>query len=384
MSKRPHIPALDGIRGVAILMVFILHYGGGAQSRFWPIHLIGAFIKVGWTGVPLFFVLSGFLITGILWDSFDKPQWWKTFYIRRSLRIFPLYYLSILIVILSAIFFGDVHEALHNVWIYALYSQNFPFAAQRIQHLGSSVGLIAFWSLAVEEQFYLCWPFLLRCTRTLRQAKALCIALFVLAFLYRVYGSQPGHDAEILGDATLSRAGELAVGAWLALKLRGNPVEWSRFLRWVPIASILSLSGFIAVSVYSGEPETTHRAVLVFGLPFIAIFYGCLICMAITENSWVQRAASVAFLRWMGAISYSLYVWHELLNVPVTKLSLALAPHAGRDAGLALRFTVAAVVCVTVAQLSYRYFEMPFLRLKDRFPGSQPVVPITESAAAIR
>jgi peptidoglycan/LPS O-acetylase OafA/YrhL len=96
-TPKKHIPALDGVRALAIAVVFLFHYGGGKQSNFWPIRLYANTIGFGWAGVSLFFVLSGFLITGILWDSFSEKGWASKFYIRRSLRIFPLYYFALLI-----------------------------------------------------------------------------------------------------------------------------------------------------------------------------------------------------------------------------------------------------------------------------------------------
>ena len=101
-----HIPALDGLRGFAVLIVFIYHYGyaGGAQTSNPFLRLIGTCNTAGWCGVPLFFLLSGFLISGILWDDRDHPNWWRRFYLRRTLRIFPLYYASLILVLLSAFF----------------------------------------------------------------------------------------------------------------------------------------------------------------------------------------------------------------------------------------------------------------------------------------
>src|SRR5579862_4256705 len=97
-----HFPALDGLRGVAILTVFLLHYGGGAQSSNPLLSAAGELIKAGWSGVTLFFVLSGFLISGILWDARHTQGWWRNFYMRRTLRIFPLYYGALLLVLLTA------------------------------------------------------------------------------------------------------------------------------------------------------------------------------------------------------------------------------------------------------------------------------------------
>src|ERR1700689_176380 len=98
-----HIPALDGVRGAAAATVFIYHYGGGARSADFAFHIVGKTIHLGWVGVSLFFVLSGFLITGILLDSMQRPNWRVTFYIRRALRIFPLYYFALLGAILVAL-----------------------------------------------------------------------------------------------------------------------------------------------------------------------------------------------------------------------------------------------------------------------------------------
>ena len=150
---RSHIPALDGVRGLAVLMVFVYHYGGGARSSNPLLRTVGETVKLGWSGVTLFFVLSGFLITGILWRSREEERWWRTFYIRRILRIFPLYYFTLLIVFVSGLVFHRVYLLGTPLMVYAFYLQGlltrmnlgavFPFTMGH------------YWSLAVEEHFYL-------------------------------------------------------------------------------------------------------------------------------------------------------------------------------------------------------------------------------------
>ncbi len=107
-ANSKHFAALDGVRGLAVTLVFLFHYLNGSTSSFLPVRVIGEMNKGNWIGLVLFFVLSGFLITGILWDSFDDPRWWRKFFARRSLRIFPLYFLALLLVVLAAIPFGAV------------------------------------------------------------------------------------------------------------------------------------------------------------------------------------------------------------------------------------------------------------------------------------
>lgn len=375
MSRRSHIPALDGLRGFAITMVFVLHYGGGAQSKNPVLHAIGSVIKLGWVGVPLFFVLSGFLITGILWDSFDQTGWWKSFYLRRALRIFPLYYFSLFFVACAAFFWGDIRECFHNIWIYALFLQNLPFAEIRIKHLGTPVVLHAFSSLAIEEQFYIFWPLLLVLTSTLRRAKSLCVLVFVVAFLDRAYFCIPGHDLQSAIVGTVARGGELAAGAWLALHLRGDAEAWRRLQRWSPFFAAISFAGFIFAISYSAELYTAQRMTNVFGLVFLATLFASLLCMAVTADTIVERLFSFYPLRWMGTISYSLYIWHELLSIPISRFCIVLVGRFGRDAQLGARFLLGAMICVPVSYLSYRYLEMPILRLKDRLPGSRTAVP---------
>src|SRR3984957_4417651 len=201
-------------------MVVALHLGGGAQSSNLVLRSIGLLIKGGGNGVTLFFILSGFLITGILWDSRESGHWWLNFYIRRSLRIFPLYYGTLFVVFLTAIFAHQAIFCLSRLWIYALFLQDIPTLAHKAVDFGSSLWLGHFWSLAIEEQFYLVCPFLITRMKTGRQAQHLCITVFVLSILFRaaiwLFNPRPVEYNQFL----FTHAGELAASGYLAMCFR--------------------------------------------------------------------------------------------------------------------------------------------------------------------
>ena len=155
VSSRKHIPALDGVRAVAVLLVICFHFW--QVFTYGPYSLVGKIAMWGQTGVDLFFVLSGFLITGILLDTKGSPSFLRNFYARRILRIFPLYYATLLTIYLIGPLFRWSAWVPENqsLWFWT-YLQNLPMTFAP----GHVAGPEHFWSLAVEEQFYMVWPFL--------------------------------------------------------------------------------------------------------------------------------------------------------------------------------------------------------------------------------
>ena len=313
LSTSPrHIPALDGLRGFAILLVFIFHYGGGSSSPNPVLHFIGL-VRVGlWIGVPLFFVLSGYLITGILWVSYSNPSWWKNFYIRRSLRIFPLYYLSILIIGVTAFIFGDIHIYLQHVWAFLVYLQNMPFAFT-LADLGSPSRGDIYWSLAVEEHFYLVWPFLLFTARSLKQARLYCVAIFLLSLAFRIYGTSLAHPVLFVPGNTLSRVGELATGAYLALLAQDTEATWEKVTRAAPFIATLTLLVYIWLGVYTGTLAPVTRDMIVYGMPCVGILFGAVLVLSMRQGTWMERFAETRWLRSLGKISYGVYIYHALV-----------------------------------------------------------------------
>lgn len=372
---RRHLPALDGIRGLAVFMVFLVHYGGGAKSSNIVLHTIGIAVTAGWSGVTLFFILSGFLISGIIWDSRNSEGWWGRFYMRRTLRIFPLYYASLLLVFIAAVIAGHGHYSLSRIWVYALYLQNVPIHFDP-GNLGSPLYVTHFWSLAVEEQFYLFWPLLLTRVRTLDQARKLSLAVFFVsaAFRFVAWYLIPAHDASgaSLHRAfhgayafTPSRAGELAIGAYLAMCYRDRAL-WKRLQSMALFAFIAGLAGFLAAGAFAHTLTDECAAGFLVGLPCVTVCLAALVVLAL-GNGPISRAAQLPALRWLGGISYGFYIFHVLFTPVFEWIAGKLAPHASSNVRLGLNFVVAAGSSLLLSWLSFRFYESRFLIRRSRY-----------------
>jgi peptidoglycan/LPS O-acetylase OafA/YrhL len=378
--KHKHLPALDGVRGVAVLMVFLVHYGGGAKSSNFLLHTIGVSVQAGWSGVTFFFILSGFLISGILWDSRNEPHFWRNFYMRRTLRIFPVYYASLLLVLITAVVAGNALYAFTHVYVYALYLQNMPLPFNA-KNLGSPLEMSHFWSLAVEEQFYLIWPFLLTQMKTLKRAKWLCIGIFVFSAVFRIAGwyllPAPPDAAGIASHRIfhggygflLSRAGELAAGAYLAMSFR-DAVLWPRLRAIAPYVCVAGLAGFLVAAKYAGTLTDECAAGFMVGLPCITICLAAILVMALGDGV-VNRVFRLEPLRWLGGISYGFYIFHVLFTPLFSWIVEKIAPNAGRNVTFGLTFVVAGSLSVLFAWFSFRFFESRFLRLRSLFRTKQ-------------
>lgn len=375
-SARAHRdPALDGLRGVAILMVYVYHYGGGLKSPHLVMRLCGYVTQMGWTGVTLFFALSGFLITGGLWDTLHARgahplHWLRNFYARRALRIFPLYYAVIAGATLLALARGSRIGDLGPFAIYAFFLQNFPFLADRALEQASQMPLYHLWSLAVEEQFYLLWPALLLLAHTRTRALRWTLAIFGVSLLFCAvfYGTPPmaAMAREHLFDGfVLTHAGALALGAAAALAMRGR--EWTAVEHAAPKALAASLVGFLATGIACRSFLLAARPMFVVALPAAAIAAAALVACTLRRGVW-RSVCSNGGLRWLGSISYGFYIFHILLQPLFDRVGLHVA-HAPEGAKYQLvRFVVAFPVTAVVSWIVYEIYEVPILRLKKRFP----------------
>jgi peptidoglycan/LPS O-acetylase OafA/YrhL len=375
-----HLPALDGVRGLAVLLVFLIHYGGGAKSSNFLLHTVGVSVQAGWSGVTLFFILSGFLISGIIWDARNEPHYWRNFYMRRTLRIFPIYYASLFLVFITAAVAGSALFCLTHIYVYALYLQNIPLPFG-VRNLGSPLQLSHFWSLAVEEQFYLLWPFLLTRMKTLNQAKRLCIVIFISSAVFRIVAwyllpAAPEPTAisvhRVFHGAygfTLSRAGELAAGAYLAMCYR-DPLLWPRIRAIAPYIFVAGLAGFLISAAYAHTLTDECATNFMAGLPCITVGLAALVVMSL-DNGLVNRMFRLTPLRWLGGISYGFYIFHVLFTPVFAWIVTTIAPHASGNVVFGMNFIVAGSLSVLLAWLSFRFFESRFLRRRSLYRTPQ-------------
>jgi peptidoglycan/LPS O-acetylase OafA/YrhL len=358
-----HFPGLDGLRGLAILMVMFGHFivVGKNLAAPSPWHRL---LQSGYLGVDLFFVLSGFLITGILIDSKNRTPYFRVFYWRRALRIFPLYYGLLAISWLTVLWLTPSDRALLTgpdspAWFW-LYASNIGMAFKGgWLDCPTWVGLGHFWSLAVEEQFYLIWPLLIFALPG-KWLERLCISLvvcspFVFHPLVEWIGSVPAYAS------TLSRLGVLAAGGWLAVLWRKEGV-WPVLSRYFPhLAAASGLLLLLERTVLPSSPWVESTLVLLLG--------SALVGMAVHGGGRYSRGFfKSAILRWFGKYSYGIYVYHHALK-PVWIYFLwekSIVPWVGSGWIGTLTYTTAAtVLSLSLAWLSWRCFEAPILAYKS-------------------
>ncbi len=374
-----YLKPLDGLRGVAVAVVMISHYG---ESSFHSPSAVGrawaAACSRGGIGVDLFFVLSGFLITRILLRERGRPKYFRTFYARRTLRIFPLYY-GVLIVafLLSAahheslriwfskghwslwIYLTNVWAALHGGWVT-------PIGNIRVDHL---------WSLAIEEQFYLAWPAVVLLLNPRRLLYA-CGGLVVFACISRVLGGLYMHQVYFPYAFTSCRLDGLAIGSALAVATTVDHWRRASLRLAVPVGL---LSATLLLFVYSGVGRSwlTPVAELNIGLTLAPLMFGSIVCLAVFASSGrVAKITSVVPVVWLGRYSYGIYVYHFMLIIPLSTMTLAIV---GFRDGYSVPFAVVlgfvvmgCTISIAVAVLSYHVYEMPFLKLKRLFLYDSP------------
>ncbi len=382
-------PALDGLRGLAVIMVFFFHYAGGLASKEPIIHALGFVTQACWIGIVLFFALSGFLITGTLWDAIDEKFILRNFFIRRALRILPLYAVALVISFLGALAVGLNADTIKSFSIYALFLQDVPYLADFTQKSVSPFPLYHLWSLAVEEQFYLLWPFLLLGVENRRSARNMCIRVFAVSIFFRLFFALPDLNFGRVGlydNFLLTHAGALALGGAVALALRsrerssGRIAAPVRFLRrYAAIAFFSGMVLFIGIGVYKQSFLIADPLQFMFGLLGVSVAAAALVALVLRPGR-VRTFFSHPALGFLGRISYGFYIFHILLQPVFDPLALRITIYLARfthgysqNLYQASRFVIALPITVIVATLSFYLLETPIMRLGRRFPMPTPL-----------
>jgi peptidoglycan/LPS O-acetylase OafA/YrhL len=363
------IPELDGLRGGAILSVMAFHYldaltnkGAGFLDYFHPV------VAMGWTGVDLFFVLSGFLIGGILLDARTSNHYFKTFYIRRFCRIIPLYYAWICgyVVIYAAlgatrfVSAGVGPEARPPLYIYFMFLQNLG-----VFHISGVAGAWfgATWSLAVEEQFYLITPLLIWLLPRRMLSLVLSGVVFCAPVLrFVVHNSGPSGPA-VVNILTPCRADAFAMGILAAILWRNAKIRLYLAANAVVLRALLgaSLTGFIVVAVkWHSRPWSLGMQTI--GLTAIAFFFAVtLLFVLLRPAGTIASMVRTEWVRDIGGVSYCMYLTHSAVWGTCHDL---LLPNSLRESGSWLGAGVAVlagVLTYAIAKMSWDWFEKPLL-----------------------
>ena len=360
--------SFNGLRAAAVLCVFVNHYGNMLKEGVW--------VNTFFVGVDLFFVLSGFLITGILYDAKRSPHFFRNFYVRRALRIFPLYYgFFLLLWALSPV----LHlEYQHRFWTNLLYVSNLfgrdipgsnpTFIA--IAGHPEFLGLGHLWSLCVEEQFYLIWPLVIWMLPTRRAMMWFAATAALTTFVLRT-GLYLHSPAEVVRTAsiyilTYTRCDGLFIGAWVALWLRGKTLT-RRELRTCAYGAVLPSILVVVIGAATIGQRWPYNSInpllCTYGYTLIGIACAGLLLLTLDERGLLARVLRNRYLSSLGAVSYGFYFFHEIVAPSLYSWygHLPKVWFSGPAAFVGSLFLIQAL-----SWLSFRYYESWFLQWKDR------------------
>lgn len=339
---------------MAVLLVVMFHFLPRAGSG--PIGKIASF---GWSGVDAFLVLSGFLITGILFRQRGVPHFFRNFYTRRVLRLFPLYYFILLLALaLTPIF--HIHWQLGHI-PFLFYGANIVLPGH--QELGTvgPLNLRHFWTLALEEQFYLIWPWVVG-SRLSRQALLrICFVGIVFAFFLRIVLVHFEVNSWQIYESLPTRMDSLLLGAAVSLMPLPSPAVGT-------VAAALGMAGYLAACLIAHNSFFLAAPVAILGFPSLALLFAGVLILSLHPGSLLSRFFRLPVLRFYGRLSYGIYLWHYLFSDRIEQFELWLSGRIPQTTVSSfLGFFTVLLASTAVAMLSYRFIELPFLRLKHRF-----------------
>ncbi len=373
-----HIASLDGVRGLAILLVLMIHFCclTGGQPRRIADRLFYKCAFTGWCGVDLFFLLSGFLITGILFDTKFSRHRMKNFYARRSLRIFPLYYGVVILWFL-------VLPMINPAWNYAsgwplakkvcvwLYAVNWGWVC-----FNYDFGVMDhFWSLAIEEHFYLVWPLVIWFFSR-KTAMRICIACCGASALSRALLLTLGVIPSKIWKLDTSHIDSLCLGGWLALTARG-PSGSAPLVGPAKKVAVLAFFALVCVILWRTGMNHMDGMFQILGIPPLVVFFGASLVLVVHAplSSPLGMIFNSGLMRFFGKYSYGLYVWHWLLSdhfevwFPTKQYQVSFGEYIPAVAAHAI---LCSMVTILVAVISYKIYEKMFINMKRFFEPRRP------------
>lgn len=354
-----HNPALEGLRGVAIILVLLYH-----NFRFI------SYFNYGWLGVDLFFVLSGFLITGILLRTVDRKSYFKNFYARRTLRIFPLYYLTLILFILVfpniKNFPLDLRYYVDHQWWFWTYLQNWCLI---LYYNSFSNALTHFWSLAVEEQYYLLWPLVVFFVRSPRKLLVICLCLLVSIIAARIWIWE--HKDTLFTHSWLflfTRIDGIVIGSMLVLVLKLKPDFLPRYFTFLVL--LLAVLNFVFYYLNRAYQLNYPPWDIVGYTTFSGMFALCVYEIVKNHNGITFKLLSLWPLRFLGKYSYGLYVFHWPVYILAYPVLIKYFHFRSTLANMSAAAFICTILGIIISVISYHCFEIHFLKLKRFFSNS--------------
>ncbi|TXB63805.1 acyltransferase family protein [Phaeodactylibacter luteus] len=348
--KLTYYKNLDGVRAIAALMVMVFHFFQGIEPSTKVLSYMAKAAIFGQTGVTLFFVLSGFLITRILMATKETKGYFKNFYARRTLRIFPLYYLFLLLYYFVAPLILQTKGTDFSQQIYYYtYLQNFAITFD-----WNAVGPTHFWSLAVEEHFYLFWPLVVFFVSKKNLWKIIA-GIVIMAFLLRLFMLDLGYGVFYF---TFTRFDALAIGALLALIEERYGFRETHAKKYTVLAVGLFLPTTIMWTIFSGSGNDTIQVIKFLFLATIYFsFIGLL--LSLKSDHITNKVLKGKFFAYTGKISYGLYVYHPL--------AYSICDRFFRFEHLGIDFLTKVALAYSISAISFHFFESKFLKMKKYF-----------------
>jgi peptidoglycan/LPS O-acetylase OafA/YrhL len=369
INFRGHIPALDGVRGIAIALVLLSHFMLRGYFQDERSYFITQF---GWIGVDLFFVLSGFLITGILLDSKRNEHYWLNFYRRRVLRIFPLYYFVVLITWLTILFVEKAPDRLQGYDAFAWFFTFTPNIAMGLKndflYHSHIFNLNHLWSLAIEEQFYLFWPLIVRYV-PMRWLAILCLVLISMGTGLRQMTDHFAGTTLSISSYTypFCRMDGLAAGSFIAVALRLGWLQKLPYPNWIARFLFVWMGLLVMGNFINGTKQSLYTE--------SAIFFAALLFLSLNDSpgALIRRVCENRFLQHLGKYSYGLYVFHHMFEYFWRDWfgERLLASNLHPVIGQSIFIIVAFAGTYAVSRLSWVLVEQPFLKLKKH--QSKPI-----------